>query len=184
MAFRDALDRGMPPRGPGAFRREAGLGMTRFTPPTAPLDPDDLSAFCSGQSIVDEWAHKRAHRAARQGTAVAYVVRVDGFPVGLYSLSAHSVLGSDMAGGWLRRNVPEHIPAVLLGMLGVDRGFQGMGLGKSLLRDAILRSRHVSEEIGARALLVDPADDGTAGFYERYGFEELSRTDRLFLPLA
>lgn len=89
-----------------------------------------------------------------------------------------------MAGGWLRRNVSEQIPAALFGMLGVDRGFQGMGLGKSLPRDAILRSRHVSEEIGARVLLVDPADDGAAGFYERYGFRELPGTDHLFLPLA
>ena len=158
--------------------------MTRFTPPGVLLDSDDLSAFCSGQPIVDEWALKRAHRAARQGTAVVYVVKVDDTPVGLYSLSAHSVLRSDVTGGWLRRNVPEQIPAVLLGMLGVDRGFQGMGLGKSLLRDAILRSRHVSGEIGARALLVGLADDGAVGFYERYGFRELSGTDRLFMPLA
>lgn len=158
--------------------------MTRFIPPTVLLDSDDLGAFCSGQPIVDEWVHKRAHRAARQGTAVVYVVMVDDTPVGLYSLSTHSVLRSDVTGGWLKRNVPGQIPAVLLGMLGVDRGFQGMGLGKSLLRDAILRSRHVSGEIGARVLLVDPVDDGAAGFYERYGFRELPGTDRLFLPLA
>lgn len=67
-------------------------------------------------------------------------------------------------------------------MLGIDQRYQGMGLGKSLLRDAIVHAQGMSGEIGARSLLVDPADAGAADFYRRYGFRELSGTSRLFLP--
>lgn len=69
-------------------------------------------------------------------------------------------------------------------MLGVDEKYQGMGLGRALLGDAVLRSRNVSYEIGVRALLVNPADVRAEGFYKKYGFRELPGTERLFLPLV
>ena len=157
--------------------------MTAFAPPCRLDRGDDLTEFSSGVELVDAWVHGRAHKATDQGTAVVYVSRATDVPAGLYSLSAHSLMRADVHGGWLRRNVPEQIPAVLLGILGVDRRFQGQGLGRSLLRDAILRSRHVSQEVGARALLVDPVEDARP-FYLRYGFRELPETSRLSLPLT
>ncbi len=157
--------------------------MTAFSAPRQLGEKDDLSSFCCGVEVVDDWAHHRAHKAMSQGTAVIYACFADEQVVGLYSLSAHSVARSDVKGGWLRRNTPEQIPTVLLGMLGVDKDCQGQGLGRSLLRDAVLRARNVSREIGARALLVDPAGEGASRFYEHYGFRPLPETERLFLPL-
>lgn len=61
-------------------------------------------------------------------------------------------------------NAPSQVPAILLGMLGVDERYQGMGLGAQLLRDAILNSLKVSELAGARALVVDPTGGGRIGF--------------------
>lgn len=49
--------------------------------------------------------------------------------------------------------------------------------------DALRRSLAVSEQIGARALLVDPADDQARGFYEKYGFKPVPGMDRMFIPL-
>lgn len=157
--------------------------MTAFSAPRQLGEKDNLSNFCCGVEIVDDRAHRRAHKAMSQGTAVVYVCLEGAKVAGLYSLSAHSVARSDVKGGWLRRNTPEQIPAVLLGMLGVDKDYQGQGLGRSLLRDAILRAQSASREIGARALLVDPAGEGTSRFYEQYGFKPLPETERLFLPL-
>lgn len=79
---------------------------------------------------------------------------------------------------------PEQIPAVLLGMLGIDRRFAGMHLGSSLLRDAILRSQRISAELGARALIVDPFDDCAKSFYLKYGFKPFEGLDRMYLPLV
>ena len=157
--------------------------MTTFSAPRQLGEKDDLSNFSCRTEIVDNRVRHRAHKAMSQGTAVVYVCLADEQVAGLYSLSAHSVARSDVRGGWLRRNTPEQIPAVLLGMLGVDGDYQGRGLGRSLLRDAVLRARSVSREIGARALLVDPTDESTSRFYEKYGFRALPETQRLFLPL-
>lgn len=143
-----------------------------------------MAEFQSGVALVDTWAQSRAQRAQKTGTAVVYVVYADGRIAGFYSLSAHSAQREDVGGGWLKRNAPEQIPAILLGMLGVDTACQGLGLGKSLLRDAIMRAMTTSKQIGARALLVDPVDEKVAKFYKRYGFRELAGTTRLALPLA
>lgn len=158
--------------------------MSGFLAPRPLGDPDELDGFESGVAVVDEWLAARARRASAHGTAVVYVAYHDSDLAGFYALSAHSVVRDDVQGGWLRRNVPEHIPAVLLGMLGVDKRYQGCHLGSSLLRDAILRSQHVSAEIGARALIVDPVDDRAAAFYRKYGFRPLPGVERMFLPLA
>ena len=72
---------------------------------------------------------------------------------------------------------------VLLGMLGVDARFQGQGLGSALLADAIARSLGIADSLGAKALVVDPADDAARSFYERHGFAPIPGSDRLYLPL-
>ena len=121
----------------------------------------------------------------KQGTAVAYVTYSEsGELAGFYSLSAHAMERSSIAGGWLQRNVPERVPMILLGMLGVDRRFQGNGLGRRLLHDAVVRSLGISMELGARALIVDPVDDGAARFYEANGFQHIPESERMFLKLA
>lgn len=158
--------------------------MNAFSAPRPLAESDELARFESDVALVDDWLTNRARRAMEHGTAVVYVVLCDSHLAGFYSLSAHSVLRGDVRDGRLRRNTPEQIPAVLLGMLGVDNRCQGQRLGSSLLRDAILRAQHVSSEIGARALIVDPVDDSAAAFYARYGFRAFPDLNRMFLPLA
>lgn len=157
--------------------------MAAFDAPRKLAGEDDLDDFCCGVAAVDDWAHARARGAEKSGTAVVYVVRCGEAVAGLYSLSSHSVCRDDVRGGWLRRNVPEAIPVILLGMLGVDKRFQGEHLGASLLGDAIRRSVLVAEQIGAKALLVDPADDAARSFYEKYGFRPIPGMDRMYLSL-
>lgn len=158
--------------------------MTVFEPPRPLTKTDSLADFHSGVDLVDAWAREHASRAQKTGTAVVYIVKSGEKIAGFYSLSAHSVQRDDVAGGWLKRNAPEQIPAILLGMLGVDASFQRLGLGKSLLKDAVERSLAASAQIGARALLVDPVNRGVAEFHKRYGFRELAETTRLALSLA
>ena len=119
---------------------------------------------------------------ARTGAAVVYVVYSDGIVAGFYTLSTHSV-ARDSACSWLARNAPDQVPAVLLGMLGVDERFEGQGLGSSLLRDAIVNALKVADLAGARAILVDPTGEKAASFYAHFGFVKLSGTDRMTLKL-
>lgn len=91
--------------------------------------------------------------------------------IGYYALAAGSVERA-RAPGSLRRNMPEPIPAIVLGRLAIDTHWQGHGLGADLLHDAVLRSLRASTEIAARVLLCHAIDDQARQFYLRHGFIE------------
>ena len=157
--------------------------MSGFTKPAQLSEGGDLKGFRCGDEVVDLWAEKYAASARKRGTAVVYVTYCDGLPAGFYTLSAHSVNRADVTGGWLTRNSPEQIPAVLLGMLGVDERFKGKGLGAQLLKDAIENSLKIAELAGAKALIVDPTDPAAEAFYEHFGFSRLPGTNRMAVRL-
>lgn len=71
---------------------------------------------------------------------------------------------------------------MLLGMLGVDDDFKGIGLGAAL-RDAIINAAKVAAIAGARALVVDPVDDSAAAFYARFGFSHIGDSGRMAIKL-
>ena len=158
------------------------MGPLGFTPPRILRAGDDVSGFSSGEPLVDSWVARRAPSARSAGTAVVYATFLDGALAGFYTLSAQSVVRAEVS-GWLARNAPEQIPVILLGMLGVDRRWQGMGLGSDLLADAVRRSELVAEQIGARALVVDPLGDGARAFYTRHGFRPVPGSARMFAKL-
>ena len=89
-----------------------------------------------------------------------------------------------MSGGWFTRNAPEQVLAVLLGMLGVDERFKGLGLGALLLRDAVQNDMKAAALAGARARVVDPIGERAASFYTHFGFTKLPGTTRMALRLA
>jgi GNAT superfamily N-acetyltransferase len=78
--------------------------------------------------------------------------------------------------------MPEPIPAMLLARLAVDRSAQGEGLGRQLLRDAMLRSLDAAEIAGIRILLVHAIDERAKEWSRQFDFEE-SPTDPLQLML-
>ncbi|MCD8316615.1 MAG: GNAT family N-acetyltransferase [Eggerthellaceae bacterium] len=155
----------------------------RFEAPRKLEERDVLDHFGCGAEVVDAWVRGRAASAERRGTAVVYVSCCEGEVAGIYSLCSHSIIRDNVQGDWLRRNAPKNIPAILLGMLGVDERFKGYGLGASLLGDAIRRSRNIADQIGAKALLVDPVDEQSEAFYAKYGFRAISGMNRMYLPL-
>ena len=57
-----------------------------------------------------------------------------------------------------------------------------MGLGKGLLRDALLRIVGAADIIGGRAVLVHAKDDQSKTFYKYFGFES-SPIDQFHLYL-
>lgn len=62
------------------------------------------------------------------------------------------------------RGQPERhlVPALLIARLAADQLFQGEGVGRSLLLDAVLRCSAAADAIGARAILVHAKDDAAA----------------------
>ena len=158
--------------------------MSGFTRPVQLPVGVGIEGFACGDEIVDNWAAHHSASARRRGSAVVYATYCGDVVAGFYTLSAHSVTRASVSGGWFARNAPEQIPAVLLGMLGVDERFKGLGLGASLLRDAIQNAMNVASLAGARALIVDPTGPDAAAFYEHFGFTKLPGTSRMALKLG
>jgi GNAT superfamily N-acetyltransferase len=76
------------------------------------------------------------------------------------------------------------IPIMLLARLAVDHREQGKGLGKALLKDAILRTMQAAEIAGLKFLLIHAKDESAANFYRKHGFEPVINDPlKLFLPV-
>lgn len=156
--------------------------MTDFTLPRRLTMEDDISGFDCGLPVVNNWLRNQLKNAGKQHTAVAYATFSDGVLAGFYTLSAYGINHAE-ANGWLKRNSPDPIPVILLGMLGVDMRYQTMHVGSQLLRDATLRATSAAEIVGAKALLVEPASGSAVRFYEHYDFRHIEHSEKMFLPL-
>ncbi|MFV0253977.1 MAG: GNAT family N-acetyltransferase [Beutenbergiaceae bacterium] len=100
--------------------------------------------------------------------------------LGYYTLSAIAVEHADLPGK-VRRNAPHPIPAVLMGRLAIDTNAHGSGLGRFLVRDAILSTLAAADRIGVRSLLVHALPEEAATFYENLGFKR-GHAGALFAP--
>ncbi len=129
----------------------------------------ELDAFTSGVAPLDEWLKRRARRNEAEGASRTFVTCAGLRVVGYYSLAAASVL-RDAATAKVRRNMPEPVPAVLIGRLAIDKTWQGQGLGADLLQDAVLRIVSAAETVGVRAILVHAISPEAKTFYEQHGF--------------
>lgn len=157
--------------------------MTAFEKPVQLPENCGIDNFHCGDNIVDKWVLEHSATARKRGTAVIYASYSNGRVAGFYTLSTHSVRRADVAGGWLKRNAADPIPCVLLGMLGVDDEFKGVGLGSQLLRNAIENALKIADLAGAKALIVDPTGPDAEGFYAHFGFTKLPGTSRMAIRL-
>jgi GNAT superfamily N-acetyltransferase len=134
------------------------------------LQPDhDLSAFDSGTPDLDVWLRRRALPNQESGASRTYVIRSGERVVGYYALAAGAIAQAE-ATGRTRRNMPDPVPVMVIGRLALDSAFQGRGLGRALLRDAVLRTVQAAEIAGMRAILVHAISEDARRFYERCDF--------------
>ena len=91
--------------------------------------------------------------------------------IGYYALVAGSVRPEE-APARISKGLAKHpIGVILLARLAVDTREKGKGVGKALLKDALLRIVSAADTIGARAVLVHAIDEEARRFYERFDFE-------------
>ena len=103
--------------------------------------------------------------------------------VGYYTFAAGGVRLDEIPKP-MRRNMPPVVPVTILARLAVDVSQQGRGLGRSLLRDGLLRALNASRAIGSAAVLVHALDDEARAFYAGYGFVEFPEDSRtLFIAM-
>ncbi|HET9307517.1 MAG TPA: GNAT family N-acetyltransferase [Candidatus Sulfotelmatobacter sp.] len=150
--------------------------MSHPKPPLSKVEPisesHDVSQFdCGAHESLNDWLRRFALTNQNNESARTYVVHRSGSVVGYYSISAGSV-SVEEAPSRVAKGLARHpIPIILLARLAVDRDEKGTGLGKALLKDALLRIAHAAEIVGARAVLVHAIDEQARKFYQHFGFE-------------
>jgi len=131
----------------------------------------DLSQFDCGRESLNEWLRKFALMNQAANSAQTYVIHRAGVVVGYYSLTAGSVRKTDVTARVAKGLAGHPIGVIILARLAVDKREQGAGLGKALLKDALLRICAAADIIGARAVLVHALDEDARRFYEKFDFE-------------
>lgn len=131
---------------------------------------DPLEDFDCGEEVLNLWLRQRALQNEAAGASRTFVLTENKQVIGYYTLTAGSVTHA-VATGKARRNMPDPLPVAILGRLAVAKAHQHDGLGRELLRDAVLRVIGAAETLGIRAMLIHALSERARTFYERYGFQ-------------
>ncbi len=156
--------------------------MGEVTAPEPITETHLNESFSCGIPVLDEWLKRRALKNEVSGASRTFVICQDSQVIGYYTLATGSIEHRN-APGKIHRNMPNPIPVMVLGRLAVDQRWQKAGLGRGLLKDALLRTLSVSKQAGIRALLVHTLSEDAKRFYTRSGFIE-SPLDPMTLVIA
>jgi GNAT superfamily N-acetyltransferase len=129
-----------------------------------------IDSFDCGQEDLNSWLRK--HELQNQGASAAqtYVGLVGEVVIGYYSLAVGQIEYNDVPDR-LRKGLARHpVPIMLLARLAVDKNWQKKGVGRALLRDAVLRTMQAADIAGIRALAVHAKDEQARRYYEQFDF--------------
>ena len=149
------------------------------------LAPDDITAsFDCGHPALNQFLQRFALVNQKANSAQTYVCCEQGSALvaGYYSLAVGSVEPSAAASRVVKGLARHPVPVMILARLAIDQQHQGAGLGRALLKDALLRTVQAAGIAGIRAVLVHAKDDAARNWYLHWGFEP-SPTDPYHLFL-
>ena len=141
-----------------------------------------VDGFDCGQEDLNRFLIRFALPNHLANASTTYLALAGEEVVGYYTLVVSEVAYAD-APERLTRGMARHpIPLMLLARLATDHRWQGKGIGKGLLKDAMQRTMQAADIAGIRALAVHAKDDAARAFYEHFDFLP-SPTDPLHLYL-
>jgi GNAT superfamily N-acetyltransferase len=141
-----------------------------------------VTAFDCGRPELNQFLQRFALLGQQANSSQTYVVCRGRQVAGYYTLAVGAVAW-DEAPPRAAKGLARHpIPVMILARLAVHRTQQGAGLGRALLKDALLRTAQASEIAGIRALVVHAKDEQARQWYEQFDFET-SPTDPFHLFL-
>lgn len=137
----------------------------------APLDrAHELDEFDCGVPALNDYLKRHAWANHQGGASRTYVAARGARVVGYYTLAPGSVSPAQAPTRIMKGQARHPVPVILLARLAVDKGEQSRGIGRGLLKDALLRAVRAADEIGGRAVLVHAKDKVAAQFYQAFGF--------------
>ena len=145
----------------------------------------DRKGFDCGDTDLNRWFSQIAKQHKNKGVSSTFVAvnhLGSAQVLGYYALSLAELLHADLPLAQ-RKRLPAKVPVYRLGRLAIDKAQQGQHIGEFLLFDAIDRVTRIAQEVGGVGLIVD-AKPSAVGFYQRYGFDQMTdHPQHLFLPL-
>lgn len=140
-----------------------------ITPPALLTPQHDVSSFDCNNEVLSDWLKRQALKNQESGASRTFVITDGNRVIGYFALATGCVERLKAPAN-VARNMPDPIPVIVLGRLAIDKNFHGQRLGAHLLRESMLRTLRVSEEVGVRALLVHAIDERAKAFYLKYKF--------------
>ena len=143
---------------------------------------DAVESFDCGQPALNQFLQRYALVNQMAHSAQTYVCCLGTQVVGFYSLSVGSVDVADAPTRVAKGLARYPVPVMILARLAVSLDHQGKGLGRALLKDALLRTAQAADIAGIRCLVVHAKDDTARQWYASWEFES-SQTDAYHLYL-
>lgn len=145
---------------------------------------DVVASFDCGNVALNQFLQRLALVNQKANSAQTYVCCEFGTGVvaGFYSLVVGSVEPADAANRVTKGLARHPVPVMILARLAIDLKHQGAGLGRALLKDALMRTIQAADIAGVCAVLVHAKDAAARNWYLNWGFEP-SPTDPYHLFL-
>jgi len=145
------------------------------------LRPDHrIEDFDCGREELNRYLLRYAWTNQQAGAGQTYVGLEGDAVVGYHTLTVGHVAREESPERLIKGLARHPVPIMLLARLAVDRRWQGQGVGKALLKDAILRTLQAADIAGIRALAVHAKDEEARSFYQKFDFVP-SATDPMHL---
>ena len=152
-----------------------------------PLAPEhQLDEFDCESPAQTDWLRRFARVAQASDTSKVYVVTTEEDLKRVVAYYALATGGIDQAEASerIRKGTGAYaVPAIILTRLGVDKTAAGQGVGRSLVRDALIRVERAASIVGVRALLVHAESPEARDFYRHIAEFDESPVDRHQLML-
>ncbi len=160
------------------------MSETGFVPVRKLSADDTVDAFDCGRPALNQFLQRYALLNQQANSARTYVCCHERQVIGYYSLTVGSVAPRSAPPRVSKGLAAYPVPVMILARLAVNLSWQRQGLGRALLKDALLRTVQAADLAGIRALLVHAKDEDARRWYESWEFES-SPTDpfHLFLLL-
>jgi len=147
----------------------------------------DLSRFCCGETSLDKYICKRAakHHASYKDRIFCATHKDSNTVFGLYSMSIKSHDKDALTDTEKTLVVGPYFSAVYIGTVAVLRHYQGRGLGKLMLVDALKRAYTISQNAALLAVALRSIDQRSTDLYQKYGFgkRDDGQTPLMILPI-
>ena len=139
-----------------------------------------IEDFDSGNIEVDDFLKIKAYKEQLHKITAVYTIHLEHNVIAYSALfcTHFRLLLPDQA-------IPFRVPGIFIGQLGVDRKYQGKGLGQLLIEHAVALANEMSKKVGCRIVFLEAVDDKLP-YYVKLNFrliEQRINRNKMYLDL-